>query len=98
MTWSPSFQPAGNLCLSIHALSKRHRAPAKLVGRDFDVYEGLILVVAQNGGIRQCDGIGKLARVDVRNDVHILFQFLAGIAVSMRACSVRVLGSRDAAT
>src|SRR6185369_7569483 len=46
-------QPTGDFGLTIDAFSHCHRTPAELVLRSFGVNEGLVLVVPQDGRIRQ---------------------------------------------
>src|SRR5271167_2936212 len=58
-----SFQPAGNLRLSIQAFSKGHGASAKLVRRGRGINKRLVLGIAQDSSIREHNGMRDGARV-----------------------------------
>src|SRR5277367_5467904 len=70
------FQPASNLRLTIQTLSECYRASAKLVRRCRGINKRLVLGIAQDGRIRERNGILDRARVHGSNHVHIFFELV----------------------
>ena len=89
MTWSPAFSPLV-ICVCPFKLSPSvtDRLP-NWFARCGGVDEGLVLGVAQDGGVRQRDGILDRARVyGGGTTIHVFLQLLAGI-VGVDACLQR---------
>src|ERR1019366_4237420 len=93
-----SFQPAGNLRLSVQAFSERDGASAKLFRTRRGINKRLVLAIAQYSSIRESNGICDRARVYGGNHVHIFLQFLAGIVgldARLQRTRVRIERCRD---